>query len=259
MSAMFASPRGVQSIGTNFKALPSKQTATASSLSSSFSARAKPVIIDPGLYSLHKSDVFWVTEKRNVPTAYKLFTGSAWMMLSRPFVEYCIWGWDNLPRMVLMYYANFLSSPEGYFHTVICNAEEFRNTTVNHDYTSYHGITLQNNTHISLPIMTTKECKPTMIPDFSLPSSQQNNNSFIQLTPMVAMGSNMKKDGKQHSKQNRDYHLLIRSEQSSTLLLEDYDIANIPSRHTINGKLNSFPDRKTRREAMNQQFSTFDA
>ncbi|KAG5032494.1 hypothetical protein AAZX31_06G209300 [Glycine max] len=95
--------------------------------------RAKPVIIDPGLYSVNKSDVFWVSEKRNVPTAYKLFTGSAWMMLSRPFIEYCIWGWDNLPRIVLMYYANFLSSPEGYFHTVICNADEFRNTTVNHD------------------------------------------------------------------------------------------------------------------------------
>ncbi|KAL5980667.1 Beta-glucuronosyltransferase GlcAT14A [Asimina triloba] len=59
--------------------------------------------------------------------------GSAWMALSRPFVDYCIWGWDNLPRVVLMYYANFLSSPEGYFHTVICNAQEFRNTTVNHD------------------------------------------------------------------------------------------------------------------------------
>ncbi|BFG40076.1 hypothetical protein CerSpe_263500 [Prunus speciosa] len=95
--------------------------------------RAKPVIIDPGLYSLQKSDVFWVSEKRSVPTAYKLFTGSAWMMLSRPFIEYILWGWDNLPRIVLMYYANFLSSPEGYFHTVICNAEEFRNTTVNHD------------------------------------------------------------------------------------------------------------------------------
>nr|XP_043620939.1 beta-glucuronosyltransferase GlcAT14B-like [Erigeron canadensis] len=95
--------------------------------------RAKPVIIDPGLYSLKKADVFWVSQKRSVPTAYKLFTGSAWMMLSRPFIEYCIWGWDNLPRIVLMYYANFLSSPEGYFHTVICNAEEFRNTTVNHD------------------------------------------------------------------------------------------------------------------------------
>ncbi|KAH7572392.1 hypothetical protein ACOSP7_015540 [Xanthoceras sorbifolium] len=95
--------------------------------------RAKPVIIDPGLYSVQKSDVFWVPEKRSVPTAYKLFTGSAWMMLSRPFIEFCLWGWDNLPRIVLMYYANFLSSPEGYFHTVICNAEEFRNTTVNHD------------------------------------------------------------------------------------------------------------------------------
>lgn len=32
-----------------------------------------------------------------------------------------------------MYYSNFLSSPEGYFHTVICNVPEFRNTTVNHD------------------------------------------------------------------------------------------------------------------------------
>ncbi|KAH7850308.1 hypothetical protein Vadar_030765 [Vaccinium darrowii] len=95
--------------------------------------RARPVIIDPGLYSLQKSDVFWISEKRSVPTAYKLFTGSAWMMLSRPFMEFCLWGWDNLPRIVLMYYSNFLSSPEGYFHTVICNAEEFRNTTVNHD------------------------------------------------------------------------------------------------------------------------------
>lgn len=95
--------------------------------------RAKPLIIDPGLYSLKKTDVFWATETRSVPTAYRLFTGSAWMMLSRSFVEYTLWGWDNLPRIVLMYYANFLSSPEGYFHTVICNAEEFRNTTVNHD------------------------------------------------------------------------------------------------------------------------------
>ncbi|KAA8548025.1 hypothetical protein F0562_004714 [Nyssa sinensis] len=60
-------------------------------------------------------------------------TRSAWMALSRPFIDFCIWGWDNLPRTVLVYYANFLSSPEGYFHTVICNAREFRNTTVNSD------------------------------------------------------------------------------------------------------------------------------
>lgn len=95
--------------------------------------RAKPIIIDPGLYLTKKTDVFWVTQRRSVPTAFKLFTGSAWMVLSRSFIDYCIWGWDNLPRTVLMYYANFISSPEGYFHTVICNAKEFRNTTVNTD------------------------------------------------------------------------------------------------------------------------------
>ncbi|KAJ8528332.1 hypothetical protein K7X08_022024 [Anisodus acutangulus] len=95
--------------------------------------RARPVLIDSGLYSVNKSDLFWIPQKRSMPTAFKLFTGSAWTMLSRPFMEYLLWGWDNLPRIVFMYYANFLSTPEGYFHTVICNAEEFRNTTVNHD------------------------------------------------------------------------------------------------------------------------------
>ncbi|PKI37636.1 hypothetical protein CRG98_041929 [Punica granatum] len=55
------------------------------------------------------------------------------MVLSRSFVEYCIWGWDNLPRTLLMYYTNFVSSPEGYFQTVICNAPEFAKTAVNHD------------------------------------------------------------------------------------------------------------------------------
>lgn len=60
-------------------------------------------------------------------------TGSAWVVLTRSFVEYCIWGWDNLPRTILMYYTNFLSSPEGYFHTVICNNEDFRHTVVSHD------------------------------------------------------------------------------------------------------------------------------
>ncbi|XP_078432350.1 beta-glucuronosyltransferase GlcAT14A-like [Wolffia australiana] len=95
--------------------------------------RALPVIVDPGLHSSRKSEVHFVSERRNLPSAFKLFTGSAWMMLSREFMEFCVWGWDNLPRAALMYYANFVSSPEGYFHTVICNAEEFRNTTVNHD------------------------------------------------------------------------------------------------------------------------------
>ncbi|KAK4744136.1 hypothetical protein SAY87_010448 [Trapa incisa] len=95
--------------------------------------RAKPLVVDPGLYSTKKSDIFWVSPKRALPTAFTLFTGSAWMVLTRSFVEYCIWGWDNLPRTLLMYYTNFVSSPEGYFQTVICNAPEFAKTSVNHD------------------------------------------------------------------------------------------------------------------------------
>ncbi|KAK7846058.1 beta-glucuronosyltransferase GlcAT14A [Quercus suber] len=95
--------------------------------------RAKPIIIDPGLYLSKKSDLALTTQRRSLPTSFTLFTGSAWVMLTRPFVEYCIWGWDNLPRTILMYYTNFVSSPEGYFHTVICNTPEFRNTAISHD------------------------------------------------------------------------------------------------------------------------------
>ncbi|XXG45365.1 hypothetical protein AAC387_Pa02g0467 [Persea americana] len=95
--------------------------------------RAKPLMIDPGLYLSRKKEVFWATEKRELPTAFKLFTGSAWMVLSREFIEYCVWGWDNLPRTLLMYYSNFVSSPEGYFQTVICNVPEFASTAANHD------------------------------------------------------------------------------------------------------------------------------
>lgn len=95
--------------------------------------RARPIIIDPGLYHSKKSGVFWAKEKRSVPVSFKLFTGSAWMVLTRSFLEFCIWGWDNLPRTLLMYYTNFLASPEGYFHTVACNHKDYQNTIVNHD------------------------------------------------------------------------------------------------------------------------------
>ncbi|XP_039001513.1 beta-glucuronosyltransferase GlcAT14B-like [Hibiscus syriacus] len=60
-------------------------------------------------------------------------TGSAWTIMSRPFIEYIIMGWDNLPRILLMYYTNFISSPEGYFQTVVCNIPEFAKTVINHD------------------------------------------------------------------------------------------------------------------------------
>ncbi|KAJ6433998.1 hypothetical protein OIU84_017668 [Salix udensis] len=60
-------------------------------------------------------------------------TCSAWTILSRSFAEYSVVGWDNLPRTLLLYYTNFVSSPEGYFQTVICNSEDYKNTTANHD------------------------------------------------------------------------------------------------------------------------------
>ncbi|GAB4834935.1 hypothetical protein Ancab_033201 [Ancistrocladus abbreviatus] len=95
--------------------------------------RGKPIIIDPALYSLNKSEIWWVIKQRTLPTAFKLYTGSAWMIISRSFAEYCVVGWDNLPRTLLLYYTNYVSSPEGYFHTVICNSEDYKNTTINHD------------------------------------------------------------------------------------------------------------------------------
>ncbi|CAM8951874.1 unnamed protein product [Rhodiola kirilowii] len=95
--------------------------------------RAMPMIVDPGLYSNSKKNIFWASQKRALPTAFRLFTGSAWMVLSRSFVEYVIMGWDNLPRTLLMYYTNFVSSPKGYIQTVLCNAPEFIPTAINHD------------------------------------------------------------------------------------------------------------------------------
>ncbi|KAL4571767.1 hypothetical protein LXL04_018532 [Taraxacum kok-saghyz] len=95
--------------------------------------RGKPIMIDPGLYSSNKSDIWWVIKQRALPTAFKLYTGSAWTILSRSFTEYCIIGYENLPRTLLLYYTNFVSSPEGYFQTVICNSKQYKNTTVNHD------------------------------------------------------------------------------------------------------------------------------
>lgn len=95
--------------------------------------RAKPIIIDPGLYLSKKYDLLSTGERRDLPTSFKLFTGSAWVMLTREFLEYIILGYENLPRTVLMYYTNFISSPEGYFHTVICNSRTFSKSAISHD------------------------------------------------------------------------------------------------------------------------------
>nr|ADM21179.1 glycosyltransferase family 14 protein [Arabidopsis thaliana] len=95
--------------------------------------RAKSIIVDPGLYLSKKTEIAWTTQHRSLPTSFTLFTGSAWVVLTRSFLEYSILGWDNFPRTILMYYTNFVSSPEGYFHTLICNTEEFKSTAIGHD------------------------------------------------------------------------------------------------------------------------------
>ncbi|XP_075635321.1 beta-glucuronosyltransferase GlcAT14A [Castanea sativa] len=97
------------------------------------SQRFHPIVVDPGLYLARRSQIFHATEKRKTPDAFKVFTGSPWVILSRSFLEYCIIGWDNLPRTLLMYFTNAVLSEEGYFHSVVCNSPEFVNTTVNSD------------------------------------------------------------------------------------------------------------------------------
>ncbi|XP_029126343.1 beta-glucuronosyltransferase GlcAT14A isoform X1 [Cajanus cajan] len=37
--------------------------------------RGKPIIIDPGLYSLKKSHIWMATKQRSIPTSFKLYTG----------------------------------------------------------------------------------------------------------------------------------------------------------------------------------------
>ncbi|KAF6138901.1 hypothetical protein GIB67_025630 [Kingdonia uniflora] len=95
--------------------------------------RVQPIVVDPGIYLARRTQIFHATEKRPTPETFKFFTGSPWFILSKSFLEFCVLGWDNLPRTLLMYFTNVLLSQEGYFHSVICNSPEFQNTTVNSD------------------------------------------------------------------------------------------------------------------------------
>ncbi|CAA6671394.1 unnamed protein product [Spirodela intermedia] len=95
--------------------------------------RVQPIVVDPGIYLARRSQIFYAQERRKTPKSFKFFTGSPWVILSRPFVEFCIFGWDNLPRRLLLYFSNVVIPQEGYFHSVVCNAPDFQNTTVNSD------------------------------------------------------------------------------------------------------------------------------
>uniref|UniRef100_A0A0A9BTF4 Uncharacterized protein n=1 Tax=Arundo donax TaxID=35708 RepID=A0A0A9BTF4_ARUDO len=95
--------------------------------------RFEKLIVDPSLYMDKNTEPFPETETRQMPDTFKIFTGSPWVILSRKFTEHCVHGWDNLPRKLLMYFANTAYSMESYFQTVICNSSDFINTTVNGD------------------------------------------------------------------------------------------------------------------------------
>lgn len=116
------------------------------------------IIVDAGIYLSGRTNFFRATQKRPTPEAFKFFTGiscslrlvcfhlselfpypyfsligSPWVILNRQFIEYCVLAWENLPRILLMYFNNIIQPQEGYFHSVICNSLEFRNFTVNND------------------------------------------------------------------------------------------------------------------------------
>ncbi|KAJ9154054.1 hypothetical protein P3X46_027432 [Hevea brasiliensis] len=95
------------------------------------SKQLKPIIVDPGLYLSERTEMFYATQKRDLPNAFRIFTGSSFSILSRNFIEHCILGTDNLPRILLMYFSNTPSSLINYFPTVLCNSHQFNRTVIN--------------------------------------------------------------------------------------------------------------------------------
>ncbi|KAL1832364.1 hypothetical protein ACET3Z_002015 [Daucus carota] len=97
------------------------------------SRKLKPIIVDPGLYLSEINAMFYATQKRDLPDAYQLFTGSAAGIVSRKLLEFCIFGIENFPRTLLMYLSNSPSAQSVYFPTLICNSKQFRKTIINHN------------------------------------------------------------------------------------------------------------------------------
>ncbi|KAL3724644.1 hypothetical protein ACJRO7_029759 [Eucalyptus globulus] len=95
------------------------------------SRKLRPIIVDPGLYLTEKTEMFYASQKRDLPDAFRLFSGSTFAILSRNFIEHCILGTDNLPRTLLMYLSNTPSSLSNYFPTILCNSHQFNHTVVN--------------------------------------------------------------------------------------------------------------------------------
>lgn len=97
------------------------------------SRRLKPIVVDPGLYLSQKHAISYASQKRELPGAYRLFTGSGSVILSRKLIEFCILGTENLARTLLMYITNTPSPKSVYFQTLICNSQQFSRTVINHN------------------------------------------------------------------------------------------------------------------------------
>lgn len=97
------------------------------------SERFGKIIVDPNLYMENNMKYFMASETRSTPDAFRIFTGSPWVILSRSFMKHCIYSSDNLARKLLMYFTNVAYAAESYFQTAICNSPDFQNTTVNND------------------------------------------------------------------------------------------------------------------------------
>ncbi|CAK9176512.1 unnamed protein product [Ilex paraguariensis] len=89
------------------------------------------IVIDPRLYLASKGKMFTGNKKRPQPNAFRFFTGSSHVILSRKLVEFSILGWDNFPRTLLLYFSNTRFSHRGYFQTLACNSKGFSNTVIN--------------------------------------------------------------------------------------------------------------------------------
>ncbi|KAL5655504.1 hypothetical protein ACJX0J_034823, partial [Zea mays] len=75
--------------------------------------KVQQIIVDAGIYLSGRTNFFRGTQKRAAPEAFKFFTGSPWVILNRQFIEYCILAWENLPRILLMYFNNVIQPQEG--------------------------------------------------------------------------------------------------------------------------------------------------
>ncbi|XP_027104535.1 beta-glucuronosyltransferase GlcAT14A [Coffea arabica] len=92
--------------------------------------RITDVIVDPRLYLQSAGRMFMGSEKRTIPNAFRFLTGSPHVILNHKLVQFALLGWENFPRILLLYFSNTRLSHKAYFQTLACNSE-FSRTVIN--------------------------------------------------------------------------------------------------------------------------------